>query len=263
METLKLIELISQVEKRIPRCWAEDWDNPGLSVGAYSAEISQIAVALDANEKTVASAVNMGAQLLITHHPLIFKPLKSLALNDSVSRTAALAVKNDLAVYSAHTNWDSSPEGVNKILADTLGLQEIKPMLPADKQDGSWGIGAVGSFAGPITLEECLKIMRERWRIEPLSAYSNNDSITKAAVGGGSCGDMWSEALQAGAQLFITSDISYHQRQDALTEGLNLIITDHGDTERLSLPYLAKIIETETGVRTTLLSETMTYKKII
>ncbi len=260
---MKLRELLSKIEKRLPKCWAEDWDNPGLAVGAYSEDISQIAVALDANEKTVTSAVNIGAQLLITHHPLIFKPLKSLTFNDSASRTIALAVKKDLAIYSVHTNWDSSPEGVNKILADALGLQAIHPLLPSGKHDGSWGIGAVGSFLNPVNIEECLKIMRERWRIEPLSAYINSDSVTKVAVGGGACGDMWYEALQAGSQLFITSDISYHQRQDALTEGLSLIITDHGETERLSLPYLANIIEAETGLGTTVLHEVMTYKKII
>ncbi len=261
---MKLEEILTKLERRIPKSWAESWDNPGLSVGNPVSDVSLIAAALDANEHTIDAAVKMGAGLLVTHHPLIFKPLKSLIFNRPLSRAVEAVVRNGLAVYSCHTNWDSSPEGVNKILAEKLGLTSIVPLIPAQRPDRGWGIGAAGTFCAPVSVTECVRIVSERWQISPISAYGDENAvIDKAAIGGGSCGDMWNEAVEAGAQIFITSDMSYHDRQDALAMGLNLIITDHGDTERISLDALAKITEYETGITVKLIKEPLSYKRII
>ncbi|MEG1798774.1 MAG: Nif3-like dinuclear metal center hexameric protein [Synergistaceae bacterium] len=227
---MKLEDILAKLESRIPKSWAESWDNPGLSLGNPKSDISLIAAALD-------------------------RPL-SLAIES--------AVKNELAVCSFHTNWDSSHEGVNKILAEKLGLNDITPLIPTSRPDRGWGMGAVGTFPSPVTVNECVKIIADRWHTCPISAYGDGNAlISKTAAGGGACGDMWYEAAEAGAQLFITSDMSYHDRQDALAMGMNLIITDHGDTERVSLPSLAEITEYETGIPVKLIDEPLGYKRII
>lgn len=252
---MKLSAVVHSIEKRIPKNWAEDWDNTGLAVGSLSSDIKEIALALDVTEQTVSDAAK-SSQLLVTHHPIIFRAMKSIITDKPAARAITDAVKHDLALYSLHTNWDSSPEGVNVILADLLGLKNSEALEEPKYKNGALGIGAVGSFDKPLTMKDCIKLLKERWRISDIASFGDECKIiSKAAVGGGSCGDMWQKALDKGAELFITSDISYHHRQDALSMGLNLIETDHGETERLSLPTLKKIIEKETGLPVSIIEE--------
>jgi len=253
---MKLSEAVCMIEKRLPLLWAEEWDNSGFAVGAPSADILKAALSLDATEDVVVSAAKGGFKLLITHHPIIFRPIKSIVYDNPVSRTIACAVRNGVALYAAHTNWDSSPEGVNYCLAREIGLHLLEPLINPRYSNGSWGIGAVGSFMNPIPMNECLKLLKERWRLSACLGYGAPDKmIKKVAIGGGSCGEMWHDALIKEADLFITSDLSYHSRQDALNEGLCLAAADHGEMERVSLPSLKALIEEETGLDVRIMDE--------
>lgn len=252
---MKLSAVVHNIEKRIPRNWAEDWDNTGLAFGTPASDIKEIALALDVTEQTVSDASKF-SQLLVTHHPIIFRAMKSIVTDKPAARAIANAIKHDIALYSLHTNWDSSPEGVNVILADLLGLRDAEPLEEPKYKNGAFGIGAFGSFDTPLIMTECIQLLKERWRVSDIAAFGDRKRvIRKIAIGGGSCGDMWQRALDKGSDLFITSDISYHHRQDALSMGLNLIETDHGETERLSLPALKKIIEKETSLPVTIIEE--------
>ena len=251
---MKLFEIIARIEKRIPKSWAESWDNPGLAVGDPRAEIDGIALSLDATADTASAASAMGCGLLVTHHPLIFHPLKSVVNDSYVGRTVFSAIRGGVAIYSAHTNWDSSPEGVNFVLALLLGLENIAPLSPSES--GAWGMGAIGELTVPIRLGELSDILRERWRLANFTVYGDVERLLgRIALGGGACQEFWPEALSLGADCFITSDIAYHHRQEALDAGLSLVSTDHGEMERASLPALRTVIECETGLPVRLIEE--------
>lgn len=253
---MKLSEIQIKIEKRIPLVWAEEWDNPGLSVGDPSSEILRIAVALDFTEDNVNQAILNNCQMLFTHHPAIFRPIKSVILYKPTPKAIALALKSNIAVYSAHTNWDSSSEGVNFCLANSIGLTNIEPLLVPTLKTGAWGLGAVGILVTELDMKDCLRLLKRHWQLSTCIGYGDvSRKIKKIAVGGGACGNMWQDALKASADVFITSDVSYDQRQDSLAMGLNLIITDHGEMERVSLPTLAKIIEQETSLPVIILEE--------
>ncbi|MCE5201936.1 MAG: Nif3-like dinuclear metal center hexameric protein [Synergistaceae bacterium] len=261
---MMLCDVVSKIEKRIPVSWAEEWDNPGLAVGDPTSSVSCVALALDVTTDSVFQAAANGCQLLVSHHPAIFHAMKSIVLDRPASQAIAAALQNGVALYAAHTNWDSSPEGVNFCLAKKLELEGIVPLAYPALPDGAWGIGAVGSFQQRISMAECLKRIKERWRLSCCLCYGDEfRPITKVAIGGGSCGSMWYEAFESGADVFITADMSYHQRQDALGMGLNIIVTDHGEMEKVSLPALAGLIEEETGLRVEFVRETPTRRILI
>lgn len=252
---MKIKAFIEAVERRIPKRWAEEWDNPGLAFGDENADIERVAVSLDATPDTVQRAAEAGCQLLFTHHPLIFRPLKHVYESVPPQKTLITAVQKNIALYAAHTNWDASPEGVNVILAQKLGLRNIGKLEHSDVE-GSFGIGAVGCLEQLMTVKEVMALVRGAWACRNLTGFGDAErKVSRIALGGGACGSMWQLALDRGAELFITADISYHDRNEALYKGLNLIVTDHGEMERVSLPALCGLIREETGVEVVQLEE--------
>ena len=206
---MKLYEIVEAIEKRVPKEWAEPWDNPGLLAGERGAEVEKIAVALDASPRTVARAAERGCGLLVTHHPIIFRPVKSVVDDCHAGRTLIAALKSGVALYAAHTNWDSSPEGVNFVLASELGLKNIEPLVPS--QSGAWGLGAVGDLPRGVHFGSLGELLRERWNLSALSLHGNlKTCVRRVALGGGACMDFWPDALALGVQCFITADVSYH-----------------------------------------------------
>ena len=261
---MKLRDVVSLIEKRVPVEWSEEWDNSGLLVGDPDSEIVKIAIALDVTEDTVLKATESGCKLLISHHPIIFRPLKNIIPDRPAGKAMFSAIKNGLSLYAAHTNWDSSPEGVNFTLAELLGLDDIEPLIPPADRSFSWGMGAVGELMMPVPFGTVMELIKERWCLSSCTGYGSQSAlIKKIALGAGSCGDMWQQAENRGASLFVTADMSYHNRQDALNCGLMLIDVDHGEMERASLPKLRSIIEKQTGLIAEMIVETDREKIIL
>ncbi|MBQ9881617.1 MAG: Nif3-like dinuclear metal center hexameric protein [Synergistes sp.] len=252
---MKLSDIIEKIEARIPEYWAEDWDNPGLAVGRSASDITRIAVALDATADNVEKAAALGCGMLVTHHPVIFRPVSSVTDAGLSGRALLAAAEKKLAVYSVHTNWDCSPEGVNHSLASLLGIRSPRPLVPA--QNGAWGLGASGVLPAPLSCAVFLKTLHERWNLNDFTFYGDaGREIRHIALGGGACQDLWRNALEEGADCFITADVSYHVREEALAAGLNIVSADHGEMERASLPALAEVLKEETGLEVLLLKET-------
>lgn len=253
---MRLANLISKLEKRIPCAWAEEWDNPGLSVGNPDCDVEKIALALDVTEDTVHQSAVTGCQLLVTHHPIIFHAMKNLIFHTPGPRAIGMAIENRISLYSAHTNWDSSREGVNFCLAEALGLNDIEPLISPQADNGAWGMGAVGNIPDAVRLEDFMRLAKERWRLSSCSGFGDAAGpISRVAIGGGSCSDFWPQALAVGADVFITADVPYHNRNDSLAMGLSLIVIDHGEMERVSLTALKSLLEDETGLETVILRE--------
>lgn len=251
---MKVSEIASRIERRIPKVWAEEWDNPGLAVGELDADVARIAVALDATPETVERAASLGCAMLVTHHPIIFHPAKSVVDNSIVGRTIIAAVRKGVSLYAAHTNWDSSPEGVNVVLGSLLGLADIAPLLPS--RSGGWGLGVIGNLPEAVTMAELSGMVAEKWKLKNFTLYGDSAKrVMRVAAGGGACADFWQTAMTLGAECFVTADVPYHLRAEALAAGMSVIDADHAETERPSLPALAKVVAEETELPATIIPE--------
>lgn len=247
---------VGDVEKklleRMPAAWAEAWDNVGLIVGDPSREAARIAVSLDATERSVRRADEMGCELLITHHPAIFEATRRAVMPDPTAAMLRAALSCGVSVISLHTNWDSSPEGVNVLLASSLGMTEISPLARA--ASGAWGMGAVGKILSPTSVETLARAAKREWGLSwALVSGDAGRTVRRAALCGGAGGSLISAAAESGADVYITADLSYHHQQAAEAAGLALIICGHGEMEAASMPRLAEIASEITGIEVRLI----------
>jgi dinuclear metal center YbgI/SA1388 family protein len=240
-------ELVEALERLVPRGLAEPWDNPGLQVGDARAQVSRVLVALDAGVAQIQEAASSGSQALLTHHPLIFEPLKSVRLEEPLGAALGAAVREGVAVVCAHTNLDAAAWGVSQVLAELLGLEDVSPLEPSGGEGE--GLGRVGNLPEPLGLEALAGLCRERLSAAFVRCVAGRGgAITRVAVCGGSGGSLISAALSAGAEALITGDVRYHQAREA--EGrLALVDCGHFAGERPVLARLAERLRAELGGR--------------
>ena len=211
----------------------EDWDNVGLNCGHMDRPVTKILVALDPFPHVCREAKEIGADLLVTHHALIWKPGFITDAN-AQGRNTLFLVENGIAHINAHTNLDQAPGGVNDVLAAKLGLENVEIVNP---QNGI-GLMRCGDVAAQ-TLENFLATVKEQLDCDGLRYVDGGKPVRKVAVGGGSCaGGMW-EVLAAGCDTFVTADIKYNQFWDAQDLGINLIDAGHFHTENPVVAVLA------------------------
>lgn len=233
MSKLSVAQIYEHLAKWAPENFAEPWDNVGLQVGELSAPVQSILVSLDVTEAVLWEAVHKGANLIITHHPLLFSPLKRLDNATAPSRLARLAVQMDLNIISFHTNLDATAGGLNDLLADQLGLKESKALIAAPpdpktlKSHAKVGLGRVGKIT-KTTLKKFAQKTARNLNIKNLRSVGPEDhSIQRVAVMTGSGGGFFREAKQNGADVLITGDIKYHHALDALSEDIAMIDIGH------------------------------------
>ena len=230
-------DILSFLETLAPRSMKMDWDNVGLLCGSKNAEVSKILVALDPFEGVCAEAAGIGAQLIVTHHPLIFSAPKAITDETSIGRCIMFLCRHGISAINAHTNLDQAPGGVNDVLAAKLGLENVQIINPKD------GVGLMR--CGDVeeqTLENFLRTVKETLGCEGLRYVNSGKPVKKVAVGGGSCAGGMLEALDAGCDTFVTADIKYNQFWDAKDLGLNLIDPGHFHTENPVVAVLAEKI---------------------
>ena len=207
-----------------PQEWKEEWDNVGLLCGRSDTEVTRVLVALDVTRAVAKEAVAFGAELIVSHHPLLFSVSN---LSDETPEGALLLylVQHGISVISLHTNLDSAPGGVNDVLARQLDLENVHTF------DGSeYGIGRVGDVAEQ-TLVHFVQFVKDRLSAPGIRYADGGKQVRRVAVGGGSCMDYLPQALAAGCDTFVTGDVKYHQFQKAAALGVNLIDAGHFPTE--------------------------------
>lgn len=216
-----------------PRELAESWDNVGLLVGDPDAPVSRILVALDITPAVVADAADTGCQLIVAHHPVMncaWHQVQTLRTDDRQGRVLTELVRHGIAAICMHTNLDAAKGGVNDVLARTLGLDGLE-MLTDEK------IGRIGTLKCEIPLVEFLPFVIKSLGCHGLRYVSCGKSVHRVAVGGGACGCYISQAISAGCDTFVTSDLKYNDFLD--TEGINLIDAGHFPTENVICGPLA------------------------
>ena len=227
---------------------AQDYDNVGLQVGDARRVVHRALIALDLTPAVLDEARRHEATLIVTHHPLLFHPLRSLTTDGFVSSLALRLAEAGIALYSIHTNLDAAPGGVSFALAEHLGLEDIRFLDPFyDEADGysaeqphtPTGLGAIGRLAAPMLLSRFLQRVAERLQAGSLRYVGNLETLVETvAVCGGSGSSFTGQALRAGVQAYVTADVTYHTFFDVLdTDGrprMALIDAGHYETEAIT-----------------------------
>lgn len=230
-------EVYIKMNELAPFALAEPWDNCGLLVGDASAKVSKILVALDATREAVEHAAAIGAELIVSHHPVIFHAEKRFTGRNP----AYMAAARGIAVISAHTSYDRSPVGINAALAEALGLLDAEPMQgEIVGRDGAAEpvIGFVGGLEAPMTPMELAWYAKAK--LDTVVRYTEGGGrISRVAVCGGSGADFMSAALANGAGALITGDVRQNEFIDAQALGFTLIDAGHYATENIAMPHLA------------------------
>ena len=252
-------DILNFVETLAPRSMKMDWDNVGLLCGSRSTPVTKVLVALDPFEGVVQEAVEYGAQLIVTHHPLIFRPLSNVTDETSIGRGIMLLCRHRISAVNAHTNLDQAPGGVNDVLAQSLGLDDIQVINPRgiDAEGREWGLLHCGNVREQ-SLDRFLNHVKTSLGCNGIRFVDSGKPVHRVAVGGGSCADGMLEALDAGCDTFVTADIKYNQFWDAHDLGLNLIDAGHFHTENPVVPVLAAKISAQFPEIEVKISETHT-----
>lgn len=225
-------DILNFMESLAPQARKQSWDNVGLLCGRPSKEVKRILIALDPFEAVADEAIRRQADLILTHHPLIFQPVYAVTDQTSVGRTLMKLLCSDIAAINAHTNLDIAPDGVNDCLAKALGLQDISVIDPVDIDSNgrAWGLLRAGTTTEQ-SLDSFLQYIKDALHCPQLRYASGGKSVHRVAVGGGACADEFLSAIQAGCDTFVTSDVKYNQFWDAHDSGLNIIDAGHFYTE--------------------------------
>jgi dinuclear metal center YbgI/SA1388 family protein len=237
--------ILQFVETLAPRAMKMDWDNVGLLCGSRSTPVTKVLVALDPFEHVCKEAAQWGADVIVTHHPLIFRPLPNITDETTIGRGLMTLIRHDISAINAHTNLDQAPGGVNDVLAKTLGLKNVQVVNPCGTtaEGQPWGLLRMGEVPEQ-SLDAFLNCVKTLLHCEGLRFADGGKPVRKVAVGGGACGDGFREALAAGCDTFVTSDIKYNQFWDARDLRLNLIDAGHFHTENPVVTLLAERIAT-------------------
>ena len=238
---MKIKEILSHLESFAPPGYQEEYDNSGLIAGNPEAECTGVLLSLDCTEDIIQEATDNKCNLIVSHHPLIFRPVRSISPENSQGKTLIAAIKNDIIIYAIHTNLDNIPAGVNATMADILGLTDREILLPR-AGDPDIGSGMIGNLKEPVPESEVLKLIRKGFGIPAIrhSALTGRP-ISRIALCGGAGSFLISRALQRGAGFFISADIRYHEFFDG--EG-KMVIADigHYESEQFTISLLYKVI---------------------
>ncbi|MBQ3504176.1 MAG: Nif3-like dinuclear metal center hexameric protein [Oscillospiraceae bacterium] len=234
-------DIMNFMETLAPGYMKMSWDNVGLLCGSRNDPVTRILVALDPFEGVCREAARWGAQLIVTHHPIIFQPLKSVTDETGIGRSIRLLCRHGISAVNAHTNLDCAPGGVNDRLAAALGLADVQVIKPSgvDADGQEWGLLRSGTVPSQ-PLGDFLPHVKAALGAQGLRYADGGKTVHKVAVGGGSCADELLDALDAGCDTFVTSDVKYNQFWDAQDLGLNLIDAGHFCTENPVTAYLAE-----------------------
>ena len=238
---LKVKDIAEVIEDFAPKGLQESYDNAGLQVGDPELKVTAALLCLDVTEEVLAEALERQCNLIISHHPLIFKGLKEITGASPIQRIVVEAIKKNIAIYSAHTNLDSAWEGVSHEMAHMLGLSDLSVLEPKEDNPQT-GLGIVGEIT-PTPKIEFLRKVKDTFKVKCLKYSSQSPQLVvrKAAVCGGSGASLIKDAIKAGADIIVTGDVKYH---DFTTFGLDIIIADigHYESELCSREILSRII---------------------
>lgn len=226
-------DIYDLLDQKAPFSYQESWDNSGLLVGRRNQAVKRVLTTLDITYDTIQQAQEQGCELIVSHHPVIFSPIKQVTEGDYTAERVLRLAESGIAAICCHTCLDAASGGVNDVLAERCGLTQTVPLEQAgvDEQGRPYGIGRVGDLEQETTLEDYLAFLTAQLHLSGLRYSCGSGKVRRVAVGGGSCGSMMHLALAAGCDTFVTADLKYDHFLEAKALGLNVIDAGHFETE--------------------------------
>ncbi|WP_077610686.1 Nif3-like dinuclear metal center hexameric protein [Clostridium sp. Marseille-P2415] len=256
---MKCDELTEILERLAPPGCACDWDNVGLLAGRSDKEVKKVFIALDATDEVVEEAVTWGGDLLLTHHPLIFKPLKKINDKDFIARRIMTLIRHDISYYAMHTNFDAAPDCMADAAAKKLGLTNLGVLeqegimhreVKGGQEEMPYGIGKTGYLKEEMTVKEVAGLVKERFKLPFLTLYGENapgEAVKFIGISPGAGGSMIKPALKAGVKVLVTGDIGHHNGIDAAANHMAVIDAGHYGLEYLFLDFMEEYLNKEAG----------------
>lgn len=237
-DVFELLNKFAPVERKM------DFDNVGFLVGNGNSEVKKVLVALDITDEVVQEAIDLGAQLIVSHHPMFFS-LKSVNNNDATGRKIVKLISNGISAICMHTNLDAADGGVNDALACTVGLNDMELLVSegTDSNGVEYCCGRVGVLRRPMEMDKYLELVKNGLKTKGLRYYSSGNPVNKVAVVGGSGGAYLEHAAALGCDTIITADVKYDVFLRAKELGMNIIDGDHFCTENVVVPVIKRVLE--------------------
>ncbi|MBR6456588.1 MAG: Nif3-like dinuclear metal center hexameric protein, partial [Prevotella sp.] len=240
---IKIRQVMDALERFAPLPLQESYDNAGLQVGLTEAEISGVLLCLDVTEAVVDEAVGKGCNLIVAHHPLIFRKLAHIGGENYVERAVMKAIKNDVAIVAAHTNLDNAEGGVNFKMAEKIGLERLES-LQGPVVDGKWS-GVVGELPEPMSAEDFIDLLKRSFDVKSLRTNELlNRKIRRVALCGGSGSFMLGDAIRAKADAFVTGEMGYHEFFGH-EQTIQICVVGHYESEQFTTEIFRDIIARE------------------
>ncbi len=240
---MKCHEILEVLDRNWPFDKALSWDNVGLLVGRREKEVKRIYVCLDVTSSTIRQAAVCKADLIISHHPMIFSAMKQITSDQFIGRNIIEMISNDIAYCAMHTNFDITK--MADLNETCLELSDAEVLMITDVVDGETeGIGRSGLLPYTMTLMETAEFVKKKLQLPNVTVYGDlNKKLQRAAISGGAGKSMISYALESGAEVLVTGDIDHHTGIDAVEQGLCVIDAGHYGTEAVFIPYMQEQLQ--------------------
>lgn len=240
---MQLTKIIESLECRYPKDYALEWDNVGLLAGRADKEITRIYVALDATDAVIDDAKKKGADLLVTHHPLIFAPMKQITSSHFIGNRLIRLIQNDISYYVMHTNYDVLR--MSELSAITLGLKDadVLKVTLENGADEKVGIGKIANLESAVSLAAYCEHVKASFQLDTVKVFeSNRKKIQRVAVSPGSGSSVIEDAIHKNADVLVTGDIDHHTGIDAAARGLHIIDAGHYGIEHIFIKDAAECL---------------------
>lgn len=249
---VRVRDILAWLDGFAPFRYAAPWDQCGLQVGDPDAPVTRLLVALDPSSATIEEARSLACQCLVSHHPLLFQPLKTVRTDHFPGNLVITALVGGLHLIAAHTNLDAARDGTNTVLGERLSLTQLEPLERDPAREGEeryGGMGRVGLLPRAMTLAELAANTRDALGAVAVRAVGDGTRrVVRVALCSGSGGSLLEQALTAGVDVFVTGDIKYHDAQRAVEAGLALIDVGHFASEQLIVRPLAAFLQRQAAL---------------
>ena len=232
-KAVKCQQVMEALERIAPKRLAEEWDNPGLLLGSPAQEVHKILTCLDVTDEVVAEAASLGADMIVAHHPMIFKGIKKLRTDLPLGARLQKLMVHGIAVAAAHTNLDTAEGGVNDVLAKAIGLTDIQPFAAKAEEGAEPTLGRIGCLPESMAIEDFARQVKKNLPVEYVRLVRAGDKAVKKV------------ALCSGAGAYVTGDVKYHEAQQAVEMGIHVIDGGHFGTEFPVAAVLAERLREE------------------
>lgn len=235
----KIYEVLN---KKYKENFAYDWDNVGLLLGREDKEVCKILICMDVTSNVVKKAIDEKVDLIIAHHPLIFRSIKNITNKDIIGKKILDLIREDITVLALHTNFDIAKNGMGVYASEILKLRDIEALEDAKIEDDEYfGLGVIGELNDEISLDKFLKLLKQEFSLSKVVLYSKEkENVKKVAILPGSGAKYYKMAKEKGADIFITGDVSHHDAIDAIDYGINIVDAGHYGIEKIFVKKIEK-----------------------